>query len=92
MKVGSLAEERYFALTLGKTIGIIGMATSAAWLRSAAAAFGMAALGYDPFLSESRSASAVLPGVIDELYPRSDFISCTFPCCCHARDDPRRKR
>jgi D-3-phosphoglycerate dehydrogenase len=81
MKAGSWLKNEIFGLELsGKTIGIIGVGSIGSLVAERAAAFGMAALGYDPLLSDEQVRQrGAAPVSLDELYARSDFISLHVP-------------
>jgi D-3-phosphoglycerate dehydrogenase len=81
MKAGEWAKKQLGGSELhGKTLGIVGMGRIGSELGRRAAAFGMAILGYDPFLSDEaireRGAEAVELAV---LYGRSHYISLHVP-------------
>ena len=64
----------------GKTLGIMGMGNIGQAVAQRAAPFGMAVLGYDPFLpAEQISKHGARPVGLDELFSEADFISLHLP-------------
>jgi D-3-phosphoglycerate dehydrogenase len=77
LKRGEWERSRYTGVELyGKTLGIIGVGKVGGEVARRAIAFGMAVIGYDPFLSEEIAEHLGVELVdLDELYMRSDYIS-----------------
>ena len=64
----------------GQTLGLIAFGRIARATARRAQAFGMTCLAYDPFVApEAIRQAGVEPVTLDELFQRSDFISCHLP-------------
>ncbi len=81
LKLGKWEREKFVGVELsGKTIGIIGLGKIGREVAKRCQGFGMKVIGYDPILSTE---VAVKLGVelvdVDEIYPRSDFLTVHVP-------------
>src|ERR1043166_6851145 len=81
MKAGEWNRKAFQGVELyNKTLGILGMGRIGTEVARRAIAFGMRVLAYDPFLALSRAKALQVELVeLDELYPRSDFITVHMP-------------
>lgn len=69
---------------LGKTLGVIGLGAIGALVAQGAKALGMEVVGYNPNLSEEKSAALLAMGVklvpsLDELYATGDYVTLHLP-------------
>ncbi|MDA1272879.1 MAG: phosphoglycerate dehydrogenase [Verrucomicrobia bacterium] len=81
MKAGEWNRKAFQGVELyNKTLGILGMGRIGSEVARRAIAFGMRVLAYDPYLALSRAKALQVELVeLDELYPRSDFITVHMP-------------
>lgn len=86
--VGKLVEKGKSAFAgpeiLGKTLGVIGLGAIGALVAQGAKALGMEVVGYNPNLSEEKSAALLAMGVklvpsLDELYATGDYVTLHLP-------------
>lgn len=61
----------------GKTLGLVGCGRIGAWMARYAHAFGMEAVGYDPFVNPWPA--LIQKSTLEDLLPRADFISVHVP-------------
>ncbi len=81
IREGRWDRKKYMGVELrGKTIGIIGLGNIGQVLAKRAMAFGMRAIGYDPFLSAELAESLGIESVaLDEIWKQADYISVHTP-------------
>jgi D-3-phosphoglycerate dehydrogenase / 2-oxoglutarate reductase len=81
LREGRWDRKKYMGVELrGKTIGVIGLGNIGQVLVQRAKAFGMKAIGYDPFLSAELAESLGIESVsLDEIWAQADYISLHTP-------------
>lgn len=81
MKAGKWEKKAFKGIELkGKILGLLGVGKIGYEVAKRARAFGMAVIGYDPYLEESKLREVCEPvKTPDDIYKRSDFISIHTP-------------
>ncbi|MFJ1874344.1 phosphoglycerate dehydrogenase [Streptomyces chartreusis] len=81
LRTGSWQRSKYVGVELaGKTLGIVGLGRIGKLVAQRMAAFGMAVIAHDPYLSAHQSAQSGAEMVsLDELLQRADFITVHLP-------------
>jgi D-3-phosphoglycerate dehydrogenase len=81
MKAGKWEKSAFMGGELaGKTLGLLGLGRIGALVANRAAAFGMAVLAYDPFLTETQIAERnAQPGTFEAVLQGADYLSLHLP-------------
>lgn len=81
MKAGKWEKSAFMGSELaGKTLGLLGLGRIGALVANRAAAFGMAVVAYDPFLTETQIAERnAQPGTFEAVLQAADYLSLHLP-------------